>query len=157
MQRKRFALALIVLTLIIYAVLALVYQDFVRENIVVPVASLVWMAALVIRSIPQAMLLTILILASFAIAVMGLQEIWEDAPRLKMPAAPRSGQSRYRFWLRRYRHMHRSAYYLDDVSSEMRRLILRVLSSQEHRAASEIEDLVIEFQSIVIAFMPFHP
>jgi hypothetical protein len=144
MQRNRLALALAILTLVIYAVLSLAFQDFVRENIVIPIAFLVWIARQVIRSIHQTILLSGLILIGFVIAIMSLRAIWEITPPLKKPVPLRPVQSRYRFWLGRCGSMYRSDYSLDMMSSELRRLLLSVLSYQEHRSTSEVENLIIQ-------------
>jgi hypothetical protein len=144
MKRERLLLGFSVLTLGIFVVLALVYPDFVRESIVVPVLFLVWVLVLLVRAFPQAACLLALVVAGLAIAVASLQRtrkpIW--FPSVRSPRA--AEQSRYRFWLRRCRQMSRSAFFMDDVSAEMRRLLLSVLAYQEHRTISEVEEMLVQ-------------
>ncbi|MBN1312057.1 MAG: hypothetical protein JXB30_11620 [Anaerolineae bacterium] len=143
MKRDRFILLLSVLTLAIFAVLALVYRDFVREDIVIPVFYLLWIVVRIIRSVPQAGCLAGAVIAGIVIALLGLYRLWEPEPRPTRRPAPTTSPSRYRFWLRRCRQMDSSAFFLDDMSSEMRRLLLSVLAYQEHRDTSEMERLIV--------------
>lgn len=144
MQRKRLALTLAVLTLLIYAVLMLAYRDFVRQNIVVPIVLLVWIAAQAIRGLHQAILLGVLIAAGMVIAIFSLLEFWHLVPASSRAAPPRSSPSRYKFWLGRCRSMKRGSYSLEITASELRRFLLSLLSYQEHQDTSEVENQVAQ-------------
>lgn len=144
MQRNRLALALAILTLVIYTVLSLVCRDFVRDNIVIPIAFLVWIAVQIIRSIHQGILLAGLIVFGFASVIVILLGIWEIAPSRDRPVPLRLGRSRYRFWLACCHNMYNSHYSLDMMSSELRQFLLSVLACQEHRDASEVEKLIAQ-------------
>jgi hypothetical protein len=143
-KRDRFILLLTVLTLVIFAVLALVYRDFVREEIVIPIYYLLWLVSQAIRSIPQVGCLAGAVIVGGVIAFLGVHRLWVPASPSPEHKAPTTRTSRYRFWLRRCQQMGSSAFFLDDMSSELRRFLLNVLAYQEHREAREMEKLIAQ-------------
>ncbi|MBN1429910.1 MAG: hypothetical protein JXB07_16190 [Anaerolineae bacterium] len=144
MKRERYFLLLTVLTLIIFAVLALVYRDVVRQSIVIPIYYLLWIIFQAFLGIPQTGCLAIFALMGLGVAIMGVRSIREPRPAKREPIIPITSQSRYRFWLKRCQQLDRSMFFLDDTASELRRFLLNVLAYQEHRDTLEMESLIAE-------------
>ena len=67
-----FAFVLIVLA---FSLVTLIFWDFVRDAIVVPIDYLIWVGGLVIRSIPQEVYLAAFLLISFVLSLNTLDRI----------------------------------------------------------------------------------
>jgi hypothetical protein len=144
MKRSRIGMLLILLALVIFAVI--IYQlNIVQYFFVGPIFFFIEIAVQAIHSLPQmGCLLCLVVIGSF-IAIFGLIEFFEPTTwRLRKKKCSLENRSRYSFWLIRCREMSSSAFFLDDMSVELRQFLLNVLSYQEHRDTSDIEQMIIQ-------------
>lgn len=133
----RISLASFVLTLI-YCVLTLVFWNFVRDTIVVPIYYLIWLAGLILKSIPQGTYLALLIVISLLIGMNTLIKIQVKRLSISSERSAQEEASRYRFWLKLYTNSQSGDSRLN-FAFYARNLILSILSYQEGLDLSETE------------------
>lgn len=116
--------------LISVGVLTLALRDVVRESVVIPLAYAVWLADLLLKSLPQSLFLAVLVLVSAVVVLRGLLYT-PPLPRQFMPRQDRSGfRSRLDFWTRRLNALDASPFAQEQSAQEMRNLVLRALADQ---------------------------
>ena len=130
---------LVGLVLIATGVLTFLLRDLVRENIVLPMTYALWLGDLMLRSVPQALLLGVLI----ALCLVILLRSATKSNRVEPPpsyAPPASAQyhSRLLFWVRQLSRMEDSQFAVEKLAVELRNLTLRILSTQEHLTDDEL-------------------
>lgn len=133
---------LVALVLIVTAALTVLLRDTVREVIVIPMAYAVWMGDILLSSVPQGLLLGLLVVICLAIVIRaGLKgDAQEEAPR----AAVISGQhhSRLLFWARQLSRLEDSQFAVEKLATELKKIILKILSAQENLTEDEVIDAV---------------
>lgn len=139
--RLRLALT-IVITLSIFAILALFFSDFVREVLVVPIYQIIWFGDLLAKSISQEIYLAALILVSIVIALNTFSKMRGKAQAQRIREAPTRGDSRYRFWARQYHNLTYGKFFSSEFTLETRKLILSILAYQENLSVADVERMV---------------
>src|SRR5690606_26201445 len=104
-DKTRIGLAAL-LTLLVFGVLALLYWDFIREAVVIPIYYMLWMGNLVLNAIPQGVYLGILILISMVIAVNTLRKLHGKPTTGNRVVPPRQSYSNYQQWKSLCEKMH---------------------------------------------------
>jgi len=89
MKRRLVAFTLAMLSIL---ALSVVFKDFVRDAIVVPIAYIVWTGGLLIESLPQIMVWIVLLLVGVALAVAGALARPHSVARVAEVEASRRGQ-----------------------------------------------------------------
>jgi hypothetical protein len=130
---------LLVSVALIFGVLTLSFWGIVREMIVVPIYYLIWVAALILKSIPQEDYLALLIVVCLIIAVSTLGRMREKSQRVCRIRYTPEATSRYQFWSRLCANLASSEVSRLEFATEARLLILSILAYQEGRNPSEIE------------------
>jgi hypothetical protein len=130
----------IALIIFVFSLLALLFWDFVRDTIVVPIYRFLWVSGLILKSIPQGAYLAALIVASIVIGlhtlrVMTLSRIGQRFA----DNSPQTDNSRYVYWKRLCANVYTSPFSQGQFSSEARKLTLAILAYQEGIEASEAE------------------
>jgi hypothetical protein len=144
MTVKRASLGLaIIATLLIFSVLTLVAWDFVREVLVVPLAYLIWLGGLVLRSIPQEIYLIGLIIVAGLIALNTLNKLQRRPANTRRISAEPGDASRYRLWVRLCTAAPASDYSRLELAREARKLIASVLAYQEGLTPPEVEQKIV--------------
>lgn len=111
-------------------VLTLALRDVVRESVVIPLAYAVWLADLLLKSLPQSLFLAVLVLVSAVVVLRGLLYT-SPLPRQFVPRQDRGGfRSRLDFWTRRLNALDASPFAQEQSAQEMRNLVLRALADQ---------------------------
>jgi hypothetical protein len=64
-----------VLVVLMFSILTLLYWDFVRDTVIIPVYYLLWVGSLILKSIPQGAYLAILIFISAIIGWNTLEAV----------------------------------------------------------------------------------
>jgi hypothetical protein len=137
MRRLWLFLALSSAALIVGALLSLFFRDFVREQVVVPVAYLFWVLRLVILSIPQFVFWGMIVIIAFGIAVWASQPVSSGySPRI--PYRPTVSVSRYSVWLRYASLMNSSGFASDNLSRDLVRLTVQTLAYQHSLTYDEV-------------------
>ena len=144
MKTKRAWLGLAAIaTLFIFSVLTLVAWDFVREAIVVPLAYLIWLGGLILKSIAQEVYLIGLISIAGIIALNTLTRLQRRTANHGFSQAGPNDASRYRLWLRWCAAAPANEYTRLELARETRKLILATLAYQEGLTEPEVERKII--------------
>lgn len=137
MKRTILFSGLAAVSLLIAAVLALFFRDWLREQVVIPLVYAGWIIYLLILSLPQQVYWGVLLFAGVAIFL---------TTSLPKPAPIRSSEkmmvdrsfSRYASWLRYTQMINRSMFASDNLARDLVRLAVQILSSQMNLTAEEI-------------------
>jgi hypothetical protein len=130
------------ITALVFGVLALVFWDFIRETIVIPLYHFFWIIDLTVKSVPDGVYLAVLLLIGFMLSVNALQGLQLRGPNRPPTSAPYSASTRYTVWARLYRNLYRRTILSNHFGSETRRLLLTMLAYQENVTVEEAEALV---------------
>lgn len=131
-------LLVIALILVVAGILAFILRDMVREAVVIPLAYLAWFADLVLKSIPQAIFLALLLIAGIYIVLRGFAQGSESPDRPPVRQDTGSYRTRLGFWVRQLNHLEDSALAREKVAEEMRGLILSIVAHEESIDEDEI-------------------
>ncbi len=134
-----FAFVLIVLA---FSLVTLIFWDFVRDAIVVPIDYLIWVGGLVIRSIPQEVYLAAFLLISFVLSLNTLDRIRSKPAARSYEQAPSQADSRYYRWRMLVSKQSTSPFYRDIFVTEARNLILSMLAYDHGIDSTEAETRV---------------
>lgn len=140
-DKTRIGLAAL-LTLLVFGVLALLYWDFIREAVVIPIYYMLWMGNLVLNAIPQGVYLGVLILISMMIAVNTLRKVPGKPAMGNRVVPPRQSYSNYQQWKSLCEKMHISQFSRDRFQSDARRLALSIIAYEQGISNWEAEALV---------------
>jgi hypothetical protein len=119
-------------------VLALLLRDTVRDVIVLPLAYLLWLADLFLKSIPQAVFLGVLVVAAALLASRGFGRSREEPETHSVLIEGRRDASRLSFWARQFDHCEDSAFASEKLAEELRDLILNILASRERSSPEDV-------------------
>jgi hypothetical protein len=142
-NKTKFILA-VVATIGVFAILTLIFWEFMRDTIVLPVYYLIWVGDLTLKSVSQEVYLAILMLISLVIGSSALQNL----PSREMIQHQRQTYSmdsaRYFFWRRLYDSLTANYFSRNHFALEARKLILAILAYQEDVDVASAEDMVID-------------
>lgn len=125
---------------LIFGVLTLVFWDFVRETIVIPIYYLFWYGGLVVNSIPQAVYLLLLVAVAVVIGLNTLSRLEaRGAYGRRAGAIGFEDQSRYQFWLRLCASAPSSEFSRSNLAREIRNLLLAIWAYQHGTGIAEAE------------------
>lgn len=140
-MRLRISVALGIVA-IIFSVLSLLYWDFIRDVIVTPVYYLLWLADLMLKSIPQEVFLVLLIVISIIIGLSTLEKIRAKVPVQERERNRSAGVSRYLEWKRLCEIQDSNQFVRNQFTWETRKLILALIAYQEGVDAATAEEMV---------------
>ncbi len=123
--------------------LAVYLRDIVRDVFAGPLGYALYLAGLLLGSVPQALLLGLLIALGVVIALNSLAARRDEAGLLPGQGRPDSRHSRMRVWTHYLSQFGRSAYAQEKMTLEMRALILSALAVLERSTPIEIERRII--------------
>ncbi len=141
LTRKRL-LALLFIFLALAALL-FVFQDAVRQLVIVPIQYFAWFAALIYHSVDQQVVWSLLFLLALFIGLQLLYESFRPAGSRPLPLDSISlGQARVGAWLMPVRFMLRGGTGQDYFAAEVRRLMLAILAYRENLTPKEVEQRI---------------
>ncbi len=126
-------------TLLVFGVLALLFWDFIRETIVVPIYYFFWIIDITIKVVPESIYLAVLILVGFALSLNALRDLQLRRPYRQQTGTPQATSTRYTIWARLYKNLYARSILSNHFSSETRKLLLNLLAYQEGVTTDEIE------------------
>lgn len=136
-------------TLVLFAVLTLIFWDFMRDTVVTPLYKLLWVGNLFLQSLPQEIYLVVVVAISIVIGSSALQSL-QSRPLVQNSPPPRSMDSaRYGFWRRLYERLTGSQFSRNHFATESRKLILSILAYQEGLDVSMVEAKIRDDSLIV--------
>lgn len=140
-DRSKIGLALL-LTALVFSVLTLLYWDFVRNTLVIPLYYLLWVGDLTLKSIPQGAFLAALVVISLVMAVNTLRRLRRTPLTAHLQRSHAPPHSRYRQWRNLYRNLYTSEFTRNLFLSDARRLVLSLIAYEQGVDTLEAEALV---------------
>ncbi len=128
--------------LIIFGSLTLFFWNFVRDTIVIPIYYLIWVAGLLLMSLPQAVFLAVLVCIGIFIGLNTLGRMQVKSAPSRRESLAALGRSRYQSWMRLCLGLPLNSLNRTDFVREARHLVLAVLSFQEGMDLDQVEQLV---------------
>jgi hypothetical protein len=134
----------IALVLIATGVLTFLLRDTVREAVVIPLTYAVWLGDRMLSSLPQGMLLGVLLVLGAGILVRSATRSTEPAQEVSgyAPAPAEQRHSRLVFWARQLNRMEDSQFAVEKLAVELKALTVKILSAQENLPDDEVIDAV---------------
>jgi hypothetical protein len=133
---------LIALVLIATAALTILLRDTVREAIVIPLAYALWMGDILLSSLPQGLLLGLLIVLCIGIILRSALKSDRFEPEPRPQVITGQHHSRLLFWARQLSRLEDSQFAVEKLAAELKKMLLKILSSQENLTEDEVIDAV---------------
>jgi hypothetical protein len=134
---------LIALVLIATGVLTFALRDAVRESVVIPLTFAAWMGDIMLRSVPQALLLGVLVMLCLFIVLRGAtRNAGATSAPLRPATVTAAHASRLLFWARQLTRMEDSQFAVEKLALELKKLIVNILSVQENMPEDDVVDAV---------------
>lgn len=133
---------LIALVLVTTAALTVLLRDTVREAIVIPMAYALWLGDIILRSLPQGLLLGLLVVLCIGIVLRSALKSDRTEPEPRAAVITGQHHSRLLFWARQLSRLEDSQFAVEKLATELKKVILQVLSAQENLTEDEVIDLV---------------
>lgn len=121
------------------AVLLLLFPQFIRQAVVIPIHYALWFASLVLNSIHQQVLWSALLLLSAIIAARLLHYAAKAPRELPAPPAFLLGQGRVAAWLLTVRLVRSGRGSQEHFAAEVKKLLLAILAQRERMSPKEVE------------------
>ncbi len=141
MMQNRRVLILITVILFVNLVLAIIFRDFIRENVLIPILYLFWYIRLGLNSLGETCLwplaLIILMVISFTILRKNKKSAQTDRGYSEAPGRVEEGRVAY--WMKYIRRQSMGIENLSFSSLRMKELVLSVLAYQENLTNAELE------------------
>jgi hypothetical protein len=131
-----------VLVVLVFSTLTLLYWDFMRDTIIVPIYYLFWVSDLMLKSVPQGAYLAFLIFICVLIGWNTLSGVRVRQIPSRFEGSHPQTDTRYAQWKRLYSNLHSSPFARDTFAWEARKLILSILAYQDGIKTSEVEAMV---------------
>jgi hypothetical protein len=143
MTRNKAKLVLAFIAFVLFfSILALVYWDFIRDTIIVPIYYIIWVIGLFLRSIPQGVYFAFLITLSLVMGFKTLEGMKDTQnPKRRKGDQPQAG-TQYLHWKSLYTSIDVNPFARNRFAWEARKLILSILAYEQGVNTSEAEALV---------------
>ena len=128
-----------VLALLVFSALTLLYWDFVRDTIIIPIYYFMWVGNLTLKSIPQQAFLALLMIISILIGLNTFIGIGAKATPKGFADEPSQTDSRYASWKKLCSNLSSSSFARDTFAWEARKLIIAILAYQNGIDPIEVE------------------
>ncbi|OGF54138.1 MAG: hypothetical protein A2Z21_07125 [Candidatus Fraserbacteria bacterium RBG_16_55_9] len=127
------------LVLLLSSLLALLFQDFLREVIVVPLLYAYWFMRLYVESLPQSFLWALFMAAVIAIAVKSISARTAKS-RHGHRGLQKERQGKIEVWVERVRLAKRGKYFRVRLARRLAEFSLETLAYRERRTPEEIRE-----------------
>ncbi len=124
------------LVVLLSSLLALAFQDFLREAIVVPLLYAYWFVRLYIESLPQSLLWALFI--GVAIVIIGRGFVKREKTRRARHGVPMEHRQKIEAWAERIRLARRGNYFTLRLARRLAEISLEVLAYRERLAPDKI-------------------
>jgi len=130
-------LALSSAALLIGALISLFFRDWVRDQVVIPIAYLFWVLRLFFLSIPESIFWGILVFIGLVVFLWIYRPV-SPKPDPSSPFRPSGSVSRYNTWLRYVSMINSSRFASDNLSRDLIRLTVLTLAYQHSLSTDEV-------------------
>ena len=141
MIHNRRVVILIATILVVSLVLAIIYRDLIRDNVLIPILYLFWYIRLFLKSLGEVCLwpIALVILVFIALLILRKQKNSLLEEHGYTEAHDQVEEGRVAFWMKYIRRQSLGAENLGFASFRMRELVLSVLAYQENLTNAELE------------------
>jgi hypothetical protein len=141
MQINRRTILLVFFILLVNVILAVIFRDWIRENLLIPILYLVWYVDIFLHSLGQTCLWPLLVaLAGFiALRLMRSRKKQRQNARGSEYLQSRTEESRIAFWAKNIRRRMAGEASLGLSSHRLKELVISVLAYQENLTPQELE------------------
>lgn len=133
-------------TMLVVGVLVVIFWEFVSENIVLPIYSMLILINYALGSVPQLLYLVLVLVVFAGVAVYRLFVTFQKQKESAFVSEKRYGgsmTSRYDSWKRITDNLNRSHFAHEELMRSSRKFILDLLANQQHCDVNEIEHMVL--------------
>ncbi len=131
-----------ILLVLLFSILALVYWDFVRDTIIIPIYYIIWVIGLILKSIPQGVYYAVLVFLSLIIGFKTLESVQVERHTKHLERSRTESGTKYLHWKSLCTRMDISSFTRDRFAWEARQLILSILAYEQGKDIVEVETLV---------------
>jgi len=133
---------ILALILIVTGALVLILRDTVREFVVLPLAYLAWLAGVILSTIPQSILLAVLLVV--CVYIIARSVAWRDESPLWQSSVPEASASRgpLGYWATYLNNVDDSPHARESLARALRGLILKMLAHQHGIEPDEVLQLL---------------
>lgn len=146
-ERDLFPIFLVIAaTLLVVGVLAVVFWEFVSDNIILPIYNMLILIDYALGSVPQLLYLVLVLMVFAGVATYRLVVTFEKHKESGYVSEKRYGgsmTSRYDTWKRICDNLNRSHFAHEELMRSSRKFILDLLANQQHCDVYEIERMVL--------------
>jgi hypothetical protein len=141
MMHNRRVIILIAVILFVNLLLAIIFRDFIRENVLIPILYLFWYVGLFLKSLGEICLwpLALIILIGISVFILRKNKKLMQTDRGYSEAPGQVEEGRVAFWMKYIRRQSMGIESLSFTSFRMKELILSVLAYQENLTTDELE------------------
>lgn len=150
-MKNRRTIFLLLVILIVNLALAIIFRDFVRENVLIPLLYLFWIIRLLLKSLGETCLWPVLMIILALISLRLLRTQKRDRQRIRdfYKEAPHPEDGRVSFWMKYIRRKTMGVESLSFTSFRLRELVLSVLAYQQNLTSSELESKLYREEIVV--------
>lgn len=141
LNKARIILAF-VLFVLFFGILTLLFWDFVRDTIIVPIYYFMWVIGLILKSIPQGVYFAFLVFLSLIMGLKALESTQVERHIERREGDQPQADTQYLRWRSLCADMDISPFSRQRFAWEARKLILSVLAYERGTDIAEVETLV---------------
>jgi hypothetical protein len=151
MMQNRRVIILIAVILFVNLGLAIIFRDFIRENVLIPILYLFWYIRLFLKTLGETCLwpLALLILVGFSFYILRKNKKPAQTDRGYSEAHVQVEEGRVAFWMKYIRRQSIGIENLSFISFRMKELVLSVLAYQENLTNAEVESEMDQGKMVV--------
>ena len=141
MMQNRRVIILIAVILFVNLVLAIIFRDFIRENVLIPILYLFWYIRLFLKTLGETCLwpLALVILIGIFFYILRKNKKSAQADRGYSEAPGQVEEGRVAFWMKYIRRQSMGIENLSFSSFRMKELVLSILAFKENLTNAELE------------------
>lgn len=150
-MKNRSTVILLAGILVINIILAIVFRDFIRENVLIPILYLFYYFRLLLKTLGETCLwpLLLMILAVISLQISRSKKKSQEETQSYSLESGQYEEGRVGFWMKYIRRKAMGIENLSFVSFRLKDLVLSVLAYKENLSSLELEKLVTQRKQIV--------
>jgi hypothetical protein len=142
MADKAKVILVFVLLVLFFSILTLIFWDFIRDVIIVPIYYFLWEISLVLKSIPEGIYLALLVFLSVIIGFNTLASVRVEQHTKRLERERPESGTRYLHWRSLCANMGVNPFTRDRFAWEARKLILSIFAYEQGIDIADAEMLV---------------
>jgi hypothetical protein len=133
-----------ILFVLLFGILPLLYWDFIRDTIVVPIYYVIWVISLFLKSIPQGVYFAFLVFLSLIIGFKTLESVQVERRFKRLERDRPEATTQYLRWKSLCANMDINPFSRNRFAWEAKKLILSILACEQGMDIADAEALVLD-------------